>query len=75
MTNPGPEYFEIRVNGQLGPHWRTWFEGMVLTPLENGETLLAGLIQDQAALQGLMAKIWNLGLPLISVVRVEPNPG
>jgi hypothetical protein len=73
MTTTGAEYYEIRVRGLLDSHWRTWFEGLTLTPLENGETLIAGPIQDQAALHGILAKIRDLGLPLLSVVWIEPG--
>ena len=65
------ENYEIRVQGQLDSHWSTWFEGLTLTPLGNGETLIAGPIQDQAALHGILAKIRDLGLQLISVVCVD----
>ncbi len=68
MTTTGVEYYEIRVRGQLDCHWSTWFEGLTLTPLENGETLIAGPIQDQAALHGILAKIRDLGLHLLSVI-------
>ena len=65
------EYYEIRVQGQLGSHWEAWFEGLTLTPLENGQTLIAGPVRDQAALHGILAKIRDLGLPLLSVVCVQ----
>ncbi len=68
MTRTGAEYYEIRVRGQLDCHWNAWFEGLTLTPLGNGETLIAGPVQDQAALHGILAKIRDLGLQLIAVV-------
>lgn len=68
MTRIGAEYYEIRVRGQLDNHWSEWFDGLTLTPLENGETLIAGPIQDQAALHGVLAMIRDLGLQLTSVV-------
>ncbi len=71
MTITGTEYYEIRVRGLLDSHWSAWFEGLTLTPLGNGETLIAGPIQDQAALHGILAKIRDLGLHLLSVVCVE----
>ncbi len=71
MTSPEAEYYEIRVRGQLDSHWSAWFEGLTLSPLGNGETLIAGLIQDQAALHGFLAKIRDLGLHLLSVVCVQ----
>jgi len=71
MTTPGADYYEIRVRGLLDSHWSAWFEGMTMTRLGNGETLIAGPIQDQAALHGILAKIRDLGLHLLSVVCVE----
>jgi len=71
MTETGAEYYEIRVRGQLDSHWNTWFEGLKVSHLENGETLIAGPIQDQAALHGVLAKIRDLGLELLSVVCVN----
>lgn len=71
MTSTRAEYYEIRVRGQLDSHWSAWFEGLTLTPLGNGETLIAGPIQDQAALHGILAKIRDLGLHLLSVVCVQ----
>lgn len=71
MTSTRAEYYEIRVRGQLNSHWSTWFEGLTLTHLGNGETLIAGPIQDQAALHGILAKIRDLGLHLISLACVQ----
>jgi hypothetical protein len=71
MTTTGADYYEIRVRGLLDSHWSAWFEGLTLTPLRNGETLIAGPIQDQAALHGILAKIRDLGLHLLSVVCVQ----
>ena len=71
MTITGADYYEIRVRGLLDSHWSAWFEGVTLTSLGNGETLIAGPIQDQAALHGILAKIRDLGLHLLSVVCVE----
>jgi hypothetical protein len=65
-----PLIYEIRITGQLHPQWADWFEGLTLT-LENGETRLVGPIVDQAALFGLLKRIRNLGLPLLSVQRVQ----
>ena len=67
------EYYEILVRGQLDSHWSTWFEGLKLTPLENGETLIAGPVQDQAALHGILAKIRDLDLHLLAVVLSDPQ--
>lgn len=71
MTTTGANYYEIRVRGQLDSHWSTRFEGLTLIPFKNNETLIAGPIQDQAALHGVLAKIRDLGLPLLSVVCVD----
>jgi len=65
--------YKIRVKGHLGCQWTEWFDGLIITPEENGETLLTGPVVDQAALHGLIKKVRDLGLPLISVMRIEPN--
>jgi hypothetical protein len=62
-----PEYYEIKVKGELDTHWSNWFEGLTLTHLEGQETMLAGLLPDQAALHGLLERIRDLNLTLISV--------
>ena len=73
MTNGAafdkPALYQIRVKGALDQAWSAWFEGFELIPRANEETILAGLIDDQAALHGLLVRIHNLGLPLISVLR------
>ena len=63
-----PRLYEIRVESHLGSGWSTWFEGMTICHQENGETVLCGTM-DQAALHGVLAKIRDLGLPLLSVVH------
>lgn len=65
--------YEIRLKGHLDDKWADWFEGLIMTREDSGETLLAGPVLDQAALHGLLRKVRDLGLPLVSVVRVEPN--
>jgi hypothetical protein len=65
-----PENYEIRVEGHLGNSWSSWFEGLVIRHEDNGETVLSGPIVDQAALHGMLMRIRDLGLPLISVTRV-----
>jgi hypothetical protein len=62
-----PALYQIRLKGHLGPQWNTYFEGFTLKNSENGEALLTGVITDQAALHGVLAKIRDLGLPLLSV--------
>jgi hypothetical protein len=61
------DYCEIVVKGQLDPDWSGWFEGLTITHNDQGETILAGPIRDQAALHGLLAKVRNMGLFLLSV--------
>jgi len=65
------EYFEIRIKGHLDPHWSDWFSGMALTTLQGGETLLRGTLPDQAALYGLLERMRNLNLTLLSVSSGE----
>jgi hypothetical protein len=62
---------EIRVKGQIDEHWSDWFEDLEVTHTEPGETILTGNVTDQSALYGLIAKLRDLGLPLISVNSVE----
>lgn len=63
--------YHIRVKGHLDLHWAEWFDGLAITHEANGETLLSGPVIDQAALYGLLLKIHNLNLTLLSVNRVE----
>ena len=65
------ELYQIRVKGHLDEHWSDWLEGLSLTHLESGETLLSGPLADQAALHGVLHKLENLGVPLIAVCRVS----
>jgi hypothetical protein len=65
--------YEIRVQGQLDSNWSDWFNGLEVTPQENGETLITGPIQDQAALQGILNKVFDLRLILLSVRRMHPG--
>jgi hypothetical protein len=73
QTSQAPVY-QIRIQGLLGPQWKDWFEGLAITQEENGDSLITGPVADQAALHGLLKKVRDLGLPLISVNRVEPGP-
>ena len=69
--NPGR--YEIRVKGHLDSRWGLWFDGMGLTHESDGTTLIHGPVVDQAALYGLLQKIRDMGLPLVSVTQVEPD--
>jgi hypothetical protein len=66
--------YRIRVKGALDEKWSDWFDGLTIAPQANGETLLAGPVADQAALHGFLAKIRDLGLPLLSVKEVADDP-
>lgn len=72
-SQQGPATYHIRVKGHFDDRWEAWFEGMTLTPEGDGNTLLSGQVVDQAALHGLLRKIRDLGLVLISVSRVNPG--
>lgn len=65
-----PGLYEIRIKGHLAGRWVDWFEGLAITLEEDGETLLTGPVIDQAALHGLLRKVRDLGMPLLSVNRV-----
>jgi hypothetical protein len=69
-----PAHYEIRIRGVLDRHWSSWFEGLEVSSDEPGQTLIAGPVADQAALHGLLAKVRDLGLPLLSVQRIGPGP-
>ena len=66
--------YQIRIKGHLGQQWTDWFEGLTIALQDNGDTLLTGPVIDQAALFGLLKKVRDLGMPLLSVNRVEPGP-
>lgn len=66
-----PTIYQIRVQGHLGSQWKDWFGGLTVTLEDNGETLLTGPVADQAALHGLLRRVRDLGIPLVSVVRVD----
>ncbi len=68
-----PVVYQIRIKGHLGSQWTDWFEGLTITLEEDGDTLLTGPIIDQAALHGLLKKVRDLGMPLVSVNRVQLN--
>ncbi len=68
-----PLVYQIRIKGHLGDQWTDWFEGLTITLEKNGETVLTGPVTDQAALHGLLKKVRDLGMPLLSVNRVQPG--
>ncbi len=68
-----PGLYEIRVKGHLDSRWGVWFDGMGLTHESDGTTVIHGPVVDQAALHGLLQKIRDTGLPLVSVTQVEPD--
>ncbi|GAC1350357.1 MAG: hypothetical protein NVSMB27_32100 [Ktedonobacteraceae bacterium] len=65
------EVYQIIIKGHLDPEWSDWFDGLTITMVDNGETILSGPIVDQTALHGVLIKIRDLGLPLLSLVRIE----
>jgi hypothetical protein len=79
-THVLPEYYdesglyEIRLKGHLNNRWTGWFEGLTIALQDNGDTLLTGMVIDQAALHGLLKKVRDLGMPLVSISPLEPGP-
>ena len=72
--HPGqPTIYEIRIKGHLGRQWTDWFGGLSITLEDNGDTFLKGTVVDQAALHGMLRKVRDLGMPLLSVNSVEPD--
>ena len=67
-----PMVYQIRIKGHLGPRWAEWFGDVTITLEDDGDTLLTCPVVDQAALHGLLRKVRDLGMPLISAIRVEP---
>jgi hypothetical protein len=68
-----PDFYEIRIKGHLSDRWIHWFDDLTITLEEGGDTLLAGPVVDQSALHGLLRKVRDLGLPLLSVRATEPG--
>lgn len=78
MCNPKkdpsqPTIYQIRIQGHLSRQWTAWFEGLTITLAKDGSTLLTGPVVDQAALYGLLRKVRDLGMPLLSVMRLGPG--
>ena len=69
-----PMIYQIRIKGHLDRKWADWFAGLSITSLDNGETLLTGPVLDQAALHGLLRTVRDVGLPLVAIMQVEPEP-
>jgi hypothetical protein len=67
-------HYEITIKGELDGHWSVWFDGLRITKQGNGNATIAGLIADQAALHGILVRIRDLGLPLVSVIPVGTPP-
>lgn len=65
--------YQIRIKGHLDSQWKVWFEGLTITLEKDGDSLLTGPVVDQAALHGLLKKVRDLGLPLVSVSPLEPS--
>jgi hypothetical protein len=73
-TQPEPEQYEIRLAGHLDQRWAQWFDGLALVRRSDGTTVLTGPVVDQAALHGLLQKVRDLGLRLVSVTQLTPQP-
>ncbi len=73
ITPTEPTVYQIRIKGHLGSQWTDWFEGLTITLEEDGDTLMTGPVIDQAALHGVLKKVRDIGLPLISVSPVQPG--
>ena len=71
--HPTLDQYEICIQGHLDQRWSHWFEGFAIALKDNGETRLSGPVADQAALYGLLIKVQNLGLPLVSILRIQPD--
>jgi hypothetical protein len=74
INSAHPVIYQIRIKGHLDSQWTDWFGGLTITLEEDGDTLLTGPVVDQAALHGLLRRVRDLGMPLVSVNRLEPEP-
>ena len=68
------EHYEITVSGRLSPRWSAWFEGLDVTASDDGTTVISGPLADQSALHGLLQKLRDLGLPLLSLTKLPTDP-
>jgi hypothetical protein len=66
--------YEIRLKGHLDPRWTAWFDGMTLITTSDGCTVIEGPVVDQAALHGLLRKVRDIGLPLLSLTQIDADP-
>ena len=72
-THNGARWYEIRLKGHLDSRWAAWFDGLSLTHDSDGTTIISGPVVDQAALHGLLQKVRDVGIPLVSVAQVDPD--
>ncbi|MDQ3808805.1 MAG: hypothetical protein M3336_00775 [Chloroflexota bacterium] len=73
-TPPEADYYQVRVQGQLDPSWSEWLGGLEITWDADGASVLSGALPDQAALHGLLARVRDLGLPLLALERLPGHP-
>jgi len=73
LTQARPVHYTIRIRGQLDPCWSELFEGFTMSTTESGETIISGLVLEQSALHGLLTRLLDMNLVLISVNRIEPG--
>lgn len=69
----GAGWYEIRLKGHLDSRWAAWFDGLSLTHDSDGTTVISGPVVDQAALHGLLHKVRDIGIPLLSITQVDPD--
>ena len=72
-SHPDAEQYEIRIRGHLDSRWAAWFDGLSLTNEQDGTTVISGSVLDQSALHGLLQKVRDVGLPLVSVTQLDPD--